>query len=159
MGRRVGHGAPVVGDARAFLDSVAHAVSRMAVLRAEMEEIQAGGDPRHGPRVHRPGVSDPTAASALRRMDALADKAKQVADCEDLVGECLVLIANVRAHLGDMYAEVIDRFYMDGETWADIAGDLMVDERTARRYRDKVCEWGDGVGIEWARCHSLAARL
>lgn len=123
-------------------------MDRMAVLRAEMAEIADGGDPRSGPRVHRPGVSDPTAASALRRMDALADKAKELADCEGLVGEGLVLCANVRAGLGAMHAEVLERFYVDRQSWEDIAFDLMVSARTCIRYRDAACDWCDEVGLE-----------
>lgn len=138
----------MTGDARAFLDAVAHAVARMDVLRAEMAEISAGGDPRHGPRVHRPGVSDPTAAGALRRMDAVADKAKQLADCEGLVGEGLVLCANVRAGLGDIHGEVLERFYVDRQSWDGIAFDLMVSRITCIRYRDAALEWCDGMGLE-----------
>lgn len=138
----------MVGDTRAFLESVAHAVTRMAVLRAEIAEIADGGDPRSGPRVHRPGLSDPTASSALRRMDAVEDKAKQLADCEGLIGEGLVLCANVRAGLKDIYGEVLERFYVDCQSWEEVAEDLLVSARTCIRYRDAALEWCDGVGLE-----------
>lgn len=139
------------GDTRAFLESVGRAVRRIDVLRAEIAELEEGGDPRCGDRVHSPGISDPTSSAAIGRLGAIDERRSAISDCEDLIGEGLVLVANVRARLGDMHGEVIDRYYIDGQSWEDIAFDLMVSRSTCIRYRDAACEWADGLGIEVAK--------
>lgn len=114
-----------------------------------------GGDPRCGERVHSPGISDPTSSAAIGRLGAIDERMGTISDCEDLIGEGLVLVANVRARLSDMHGEVLDRYYIDGQSWEDIAFDLLIGESTARRYRDKACEWCDSIGIERVRAPSF----
>lgn len=93
-----------------------------------------------------PGASDPTGRAAEWRVDAMADMASEMCECERAVGYALGVIEGVRAGLGERYAVVLDRYYIDGEGWGDVSEGLGVARSTIVRWRDIAFDWIDSVG-------------
>ena len=128
--------------------------TRKAVI--ELDNIKAlimsDGDDWKPPGVKSQGVSDPTAAKAIRNVDEwgeqLVELRKREAELEHFIGTTLAIIEAVRRGLGETYAALLDQRYIDGLKWADV----MVDGETVPRSTGKMkvaiaFDWIDSVGV------------
>lgn len=96
-------------------------------------------------------ASDPTAAAAIRAVDELADELDALRDeeseLEDLIGTSLAIIAAVRRGFGEIYANLLDWYYIDGMTWTEISEDTDIKRSTCYYLRDIAFDWIDSVGV------------
>lgn len=108
----------------------------------------------HGSGTH----SDPTASAATsewseRRMGVLRG---DLSTLTEQIGDAGAMIERVRSGLGDVYADVLEAYYIDAPddewargmrfhaiTWAMVADDLGLSEDAARKRRDRACSWLD----------------
>ena len=142
--------------ARAFLASVRRAVGELEAV----ERVLAGEiEPRHGGSVGgHSGVSNPTESAAISEITAQERVAERRPELEDRIGAGLAAVYAVRRGLGDRYADVLDRYYIDRATWADVAEEMDVSRDTAQRTRDVACDWLDSTArAEMARLIEASA--
>lgn len=130
---------------RAFFAAVRRAVRELEVV----ERVIAGEDEPHHGGGHsgggRSGTSNPTASAAISEITAQERAAERRPELEDRIGAGLAAVSAVRRGLGDTYADVLDRYYIDCATWADIADEMDVSRDTAQRRRDIACDWLDST--------------
>lgn len=67
---------------------------------------------------------------------------------EEVIGEGLRRVAEIREMFGDSRADAVERHYVDLAPWADVAAELCVSKRTVLRWVDVVFDWVDAHG--WA---------
>ncbi len=138
--------------ARAFFAAVRRAVGELEVVErviaGEEEPSHGGGHAVGG----RSGTSNPTASAAISEITAQERAAERRPELEDRIGAGLAAVYAVRRGLGDRYADVLDRYYIDRATWADVAEEMDVSRDTAQRTRDVACDWLDSTArAEMAR--------
>ena len=96
-------------------------------------------------------TSDPTAAAAIRAVDELADKLDALraeeSELEDLIGTSLAIIEAVRVGFGEIYANLLDWYYIDRMTWTEISEDTDIKRSTCYYLRDIAFDWIDSVGV------------
>lgn len=102
----------------------------------------SGGAPGGGAGTH----SDPTASAALWALESLPGVERELAACEEAVGEALEVVEGVRAAGMETWADVLEAYYVDGDPWDTIAGRMGVAERTCMRWRDATLDWVDMMG-------------
>ena len=142
--------------ARETFEQAREAARRIEQLQFELELAEPPRRATGGPSA--PGNGDPTARSAEWRVDALADKAREMEQLQALVGEALRVIEGVRSGLGERYAMVLERHYIDRAGWTEIADETGVTSRTLVRWRDVACDWVDSVGHAHARIGTHPAK-
>lgn len=97
-------------------------------------------DGRHGVGV----ATDPVFA-ALSLRDRILENARSEMDAAlSVVGDALVLIDDMR-RIFCRKADVLELYYVDRKTWADVADEMGVAERTARAWRDELCDFMESV--------------
>lgn len=130
---------------RAFFAAVRRAVRELEVV----ERVIAGEDEPHHGGGHsgggRSGTSNPTASAAISEITAQERAAERRPELEDRIGAGLAAVSAVRRGLGYTYADVLDRYYIDCATWADIADEMDTSRDTAQRRRDIACDWLDSA--------------
>lgn len=96
-------------------------------------------------------TSDPTAAAAIRSVDELADKLdalrSEESELEDLIGTSLAIISAVRVGFGEIYANLLDWYYIDGMTWTEISNEHGVNRTYCYQLVDIAFDWIDSVGV------------
>ena len=105
------------------------------------------GTPRKG------SCGDPTASTARARMEGLAlqisAKARELAESERVVGDCLRALAVLEAGMGRRHRLAIEVYYVDcASTWSEVACEIGVTVRHVRRLRDAAFAWLDDYGVE-----------
>ena len=99
----------------------------------------------------RHSTPDPTANAAIRRVDELEGKLKNLraeeSDLIDEIGEALVIIRAVRDGLGDKYANVIEWRYIDCMSWDYIKDMYDIAKRTGHNWINIAFDWIDSIGI------------
>ena len=143
--------------ARAFFAAVRRAVGELETV----ERVMAGEiEPRHGGGGGggHSGVSNPTESTVIREVTAQERVAERRPELEDRIGAGLAAVYAVRRGLGDRYADVLDRYYIDCVTWADVASEMRVSRDTAQRARDVACDWLDSAArVDIARLIEVPA--
>lgn len=95
--------------------------------------------------------SDPTAQRAIYNVDELADKLdalrKEAYELETFIGQSLVIIQAVRDGFGEIYANLLEWYYIDLLTWTQISTDYEIKRSTCYYLVDIACDWIDSVGI------------
>lgn len=95
--------------------------------------------------------SDPTANRAIYNVDEREEKLetlrKDERDYEQLIGESLAIIEAVRIGFGEIYANLLDWYYIDGQTWTQISEDTDIKRSTCYYLRDIAFDWIDSVGV------------
>lgn len=124
--------------AREYFDSVAAASH--ALRRAELELAFGPAARGGGGR----GPCDPVLARVLCDERARA----RMAAAQGAVGEALERIEGLR-RLYSRKADALELRYVDLLPWEAVAEELGTTERSARRWRDELCDWVDSFG--WAR--------
>ena len=114
--------------------------------------LEAGGDDWRPPSVKAQGVSDPTAARAIRNVDELADKLealrKREAELEEFIGVTLGIIEAVRKGLGEDYARLLEARYIDDLPWKHISDQMQDMTRQRGHYLMNIAfDWIDSVGV------------
>lgn len=139
---------------RDFFEGVRRAGARMEQV---LDIIEAGGEAgRRG--VGKPaGISDPTAARALARIQRMADLEAELASIEAEMQEAREIIDGTGRALGGIYAEVLAAYYLRRLTWTQTASGLGIPKSTAILHRDTACEWIDSVGTAHAKAGTGAA--
>lgn len=135
-------------EARELFDTARRAHDRIPELVALIEE--GGFDWKPDDGVGGTGESNPTEAAALASIELTAAYRAELESLESIVGECLRLIEGVRAALGEIYANVLDGFYIDAQPWARVAEEHGVSVRSCFTYRDIALDWVDSVGYHHA---------
>ena len=113
--------------------------------------IMSGGEDWKPPNVKAQGVSDPTAARAIRNVDELADKLealrKREAELEEFIGVTLGIIEAVRKGLGEDYARLLEARYIDDYKWSWIK-ELYGVKRPYGNYLLNIAfDWIDSIGV------------
>lgn len=113
--------------------------------------IMSDGDDWMPPNVHAPGVSDPTASRAIRNVDTweeqLAELRRRETELENFIGVSLAIIHGVREGFGEIYANLLEWYYIDDETWTQISEDSGIKRSTCYYLRDVAFDWIDSVGV------------
>lgn len=140
------------GGAVEFMELAARAARRLpAVLNAVAEGADAFARRTDGVKS---GIGDPTAARAIFELTTarawLESLERERVELEQTIGRALALIESVRESMGDGCADALERHYVDGEPWQDVADDAGVTYRTVmyRResalvYLDDLAHYGD----------------
>lgn len=130
--------------ARAFFASVRRAVHELEAVERVLSD---GPEPRHGQSsgggAH--GTSNPTESAVIREIMAEERAAERRPELEDRIGAGLVAVCAVERGLGSGYADVLDRYYIDCATWAEVAEERGVSRDTVQRMRDIACDWLDST--------------
>ena len=127
-------------DARFYFE---HDVESAVREHRAAELVLAFGEPRKGEGGRSSLPGDPTARAA----ESAARARATLASTEETIGEALARIEGLRQVVGD-HAIVLEMRHVDLMPWADIASQLGITTRTARRWRDVACDWADTFG--WA---------
>lgn len=114
--------------------------------------IMSGGEDWKPPNVKAQGVSDPTAARAIRNVDELADKLealrKREAELEEFIGVTLGIIEAVRKGLGEDYARLLEARYIDDLPWKHISDQMQDMTRQRGHYMMNIAfDWIDSLGV------------
>ena len=136
-------------DAKSRFEATRAAVPRLNEVKAL---IMYGCDDWRPEGVRTPvATSDPTAAAAIRAVDELADKLdalkSEEAELEDLIGTSLAIIEAVWVGLGEIYANLLDWYYIDCRTWTQISEDNEIKRSTCYYLVDIAFDWIDSVGV------------
>ena len=109
--------------------------------------IMSDGDDWKPPGVHVHGVSDPTASRAIRNVDEwgeqLVELRKRESELEHFIGTTLAIIEAVRSGLGNDYADILDKRYIDCLTWTQ----MDVAKSTGKMKVAIAFDWIDSIGI------------
>lgn len=96
-------------------------------------------------------TADPTASRAIYRVDELSEKLDALRaeerELTQLIGETLAIIAAVRDGFGEIYASLLDWYYIDMLTWTQISEDSDIKRSTCYYLRDIAFDWIDSVGV------------
>ena len=96
-------------------------------------------------------TSDPTASRAIYRADELADKLaalkREEHELEAFIGETLAIIEAVRDGFGEIYANLLEWHYIDGQTWTQISKDKKLNRTYCYQLVDVAFDWIDSVGV------------
>jgi hypothetical protein len=99
----------------------------------------------------RTDMSDPTANRAIYNVDERAEKLEALRqeerELETLIGGTLAIISSVRVGFGEIYANLLDWHYIDGQTWTEISEEQDIPRSTCYYLRDIACDWVDSVGV------------
>lgn len=117
---------------------IGHAEARMAALR---EPRGSGG---HG---IGSGIGDPTGRWAIEICDNEEYLCRVTRELEGTVGDGLAACSRIGAMMGQLDADVMEAYYIDCQTWRDVAYRCHVSESTAKRIRARAVELTDEVGI------------
>ena len=95
--------------------------------------------------------SDPTAATAIKNVDELADKLdalrQEERELTEFIGVSLALIAAVYNGFGEIYAHLLEWRYIDGFTWTRIHDDHGITKSRGHYLLDVAFDWVDSVGV------------
>ena len=143
-------------SASEYFDGVRRAAIEVERCHRLIDELRSGTIPRtiaEGP--HGKGdYSDPT-ADAFAAMVSMMDAAVKRRDaCLCLIGESLAMIESLRK-VFTRNADVLELYYIELRTWAEIAEDMHVADITVRRWRDELFEWLD----QYPRSYVMACRF
>lgn len=102
-------------------------------------------------RTRTTDTSDPTANRAIFNVDERAEMLealrKEERELTQFIGESLVIIAAVREGFGEIYANLLDWYYIDMLTWTQISEDSDIKRSTCYYLRDIAFDWIDSVGV------------
>lgn len=130
------------------------AQTRKAVI--ELNTIKAlimfDGDDWKPSNVRAQGISDPTAARAIRNVDEWGERLQELRsrenELERFVGVSLALIQAVRDGLGDDYADILEQRYIDCFSWRDVELDgERVPKSTGKMKVAIAFDWVDSIGV------------
>lgn len=135
-------------NAKERFNETRKAVSRLDDVRLM---IMNGCEDWKPPTVGKSGNLDPTANKAIYNADELEGKIKalksEAEELEDFIGVSLALIAAVRTWFGEVYAILLERRFIDGETWARIHEDCGIAKSTGHYLLEIAFDWIDSVGV------------
>lgn len=99
----------------------------------------------------RTETSDPTANRAIYNVDErdelLESLRREERELTQLIGESLVIIRAVREGFGEIYANLLDWYYIDRMTWTQISEDKDIKRSTCYYLVDIAFDWIDSVGV------------
>ena len=128
--------------------------TKRAVKRLHEVQLQImyGCDDWKPPQVKtKTDKSDPTANKAIYNVDELGEKLDALRSEEseliELIGTSIAIIAQVRAGFGEIYANLLEWHYIDGQTWTQISEDRNVNRTYCYELVDIAFDWIDSVGI------------
>lgn len=130
--------------ARAYFADVRRAARRIEELTREIGALLDGDVPMTASTVTVRGgdQSDPTASAAFKAAELLADARAERDACIEMVGEALQVIDGLRRCFSRK-ADVVERYYVDGVEWDEVAEGLGIARRTALTWRDEMMAWLD----------------
>lgn len=96
-------------------------------------------------------TADPTANRAIYNVDERAELLealrKEERELEQLIGESLAIIAAVRDGFGEIYALLLERRYIDCNTWTRIHDDCGIVSSSGKYLLNIAFDWIDSVGV------------
>ena len=100
---------------------------------------------------NRHQTSDPTAQAAIYRVDELGEKLEALkleeSELERFIGETLKILDAVNSGFGEIYANLLERRYVDGQTWQEIYDDTGVKKSRGHYLLNIAFDWIDSVGM------------
>lgn len=95
--------------------------------------------------------SDPTANKAIYNVDELGEKLealrKEETELTDFIGVSLAIIEAVRNGFGEIYALMLERYYIDGWSYERINDEYSILRRRLYYLLDIAFDWIDSVGV------------
>ena len=95
--------------------------------------------------------SDPTANKAIYNVDELGEKLealrKEETELTDFIGVSLAIIEAVRNGFGEIYALMLERYYIDGWSYERINEEYAILRRRLYYLLDIAFDWIDSVGV------------
>lgn len=95
--------------------------------------------------------SDPTANKAIYNVDELGEKLealrKEETELTDFIGVSLAIIEGVRNGFGEVYALMLERYYIDGWSYERINDEYSILRRRLYYLLDIAFDWIDSVGV------------
>lgn len=95
--------------------------------------------------------SDPTANQAIYHVDELSDKLealrREEAELLQLIGDTLAIIEAVRDGFGEIYANLLEWHYIDGQKIKQISEDKGLNRTYCYQLIDVAFDWIDSVGV------------
>ena len=135
-------------DARERFEQTRKAIERLDYVHAL---LMSGGEDWKPANVGKSGTSDPTAACAIKNVDELAEKLEALRQEEteltDFIGVSLAIIEGVRSGFGEIYANLLEWRYIDGQTWTQISKDKKLNRTYCYQLVDVAFDWIDSVGV------------
>ena len=135
-------------DARERFEQTRKAIERLDYVHAL---LMSGGEDWKPANVGKSGTSDPTAARAIKNVDELAEKLEALRQEEteltDFIGVSLAIIEGVRSGFGEIYANLLEWRYIDGQTWTQISKDKKLNRTYCYQLVDVAFDWIDSVGV------------
>lgn len=134
------------GGARPFFETVRRGVSRLDDVTRELDALK-DGMPTGGGHASGSGIGKPTEARALWLVCDAPVMAQRLEDERDrltyVIGRGLVLVELLRVGLGGTYADAVERHFVDGMRWADVAEAMGYSESHAKRLGGVALDWLD----------------
>ena len=134
--------------ARERFEQTRKAIERLDYVHAL---LMSGGEDWQPANVGKSGTSDPTAARAIKNVDELAEKLEALRQEEteltDFIGVSLAIIEGVRDGFGEIYANLLEWHYIDGQTWTQISKDKKLNRTYCYQLVDVAFDWIDSVGV------------
>ena len=128
--------------------------TRKSIIR--LDEVHAlimyGCDDWKPPQVKtKTDKSDPTANKAIYNVDELSEKLealrKEETELTDFIGVSLAIIEAVRNGFGEIYALMLERYYIDGWSYERINEEYAILRRRLYYLLDIAFDWIDSVGV------------
>ena len=95
--------------------------------------------------------SDPTANKAIYNVDELGEKLdalrSEETELTDFIGVSLAIIEAVRNGFGEIYALMLERYYIDGWSYERINEEYAILRRRLYYLLDIAFDWIDSVGV------------
>lgn len=136
-----------VTGAHEFFRSLPRCIGRMAAVTFQLEEgvdsAPSGGGGGHSGA----GISKPTESRALWLL-CEAPKLRERLEAEQqqlahTIGHGLVLCQYLREVLGSEYGEAVERKYIDGLSWPQVADEMDISTSHAKRLGGVAMDWLD----------------
>lgn len=136
-------------DAKERFEATRKAVKRLDEVHAL---IMYDGDDWKPPSVKaHTETADPTANRAIYNVDERAELLealrKEERELEQLIGESLMIIHAVRNGFGEIYALLLERRYIDCNTWTRIHDDCGIVSSSGKYLLNIAFDWIDSVGV------------
>lgn len=136
-------------DAKTRFERTREAIPRLNDIKLAL--MYDGDDWKPQTTRTRTDTSDPTANRAIYNVDERAELLealrKEERELEQLIGESLVIIAAVRDGFGEIYALLLERRYIDCNTWTRIHDDCGIVSSSGKYLLNIAFDWIDSVGV------------
>lgn len=143
-------------DARSYFDHVRHVARDLQAVNLRLERLLAPRGQSMLKKAATGATSDPTASRAMSLVDSEQRLRQEAAQLEAELAEPRAVAVGLGVELGSKTAQyAIELYYLELNTWDDIAIELSISLASLYRLRNQCMERFDALGP--ARLRELAA--